>query len=330
MSILGLWLVLTRATPEGELAPSARGDAPLVVQWSGPSACGDARELVRHLERLGITAPEATLRVTFTDHFTDQERARGVARWSLDLTLDTASGRVERSVRAAECALLVDAAAVITAVALDPIAVAVEIAAQPRLPRSTPMPTRSPVPAANDDEPAPSRASSPPLPPPLPPARKRRAVLASIGARAIVGRGLVPRIDAGAEVQLALTIARARIEVTTWVIAPQPARLDDRPDAGADVGLVAVSTRGCLVLGPVRVQFEACTGIVLGGAFARAIGVERSRPGRSLWVGLEAGPRVVWRPRPRFGIRVGVDGVAGLRRPAFAIADRSAPIHRFG
>jgi hypothetical protein len=284
------------------------------LQWDAPPECPQARDVAERISALGVAADaNAEVRGAIT---------REGNRFRLALELATPAGRTRRTIDADRCELLAQSAAVVVAVALDPLATATTM-------RSETLPVSPSIPPPQAS--APIDATTPVVEPRARPLVARRRPVKPkwiLGARAVVGRGTLPTIDVGGELVVGPAWPHVRLELGALGLAPQRAEYPDRADVGTDTGIAAAIVRGCGALGPDRVQFELCAGIQLGAAIARGFGVRRPNTVGAPWLAFELGPRLVVRPHPNVGILLGVSAVLAALRPAFGIAERDDPADR--
>lgn len=312
------WTLLLVVAPEQ--AP------PVAIEWVAPAAC-PSHDVVS--ARVGArlrpaSAPGASARLEV------HETADG---FSLALGITIGGAVTDRVIEAPHCDELVDAAALVIAVAVDPVFVTTEvdvaalvaeaepvaIAVPPELPMTEMLPRRGP---ARPREPTPTR-----VPAPL-----------RIGLRASVGGwfGAMPRPATAIAVDFVVPASRiVRAEVGALAIPRQ--RVSASASAGADLWLATAVVRGCIapILGSgtkglARVRPRACVGVAVGaiGGRGRGDGIDTTAA-RELWVSPTIASGIEVAIVRRLGVFAGVDGHVHARLPGFHL-DGVGPVHRVG
>lgn len=287
-------------------------DKPLLeLDWRAPPDCVTPSELLTRVELLlGRPLqldgdPNIDLRA---------EIVRDEAELLLHLEFRQPTAR-EREFRANSCAELLDAAAVVLAVMIDPLASLNELPPAPSEtePEPEPKPPREPAP-----EPEPE-------PKPNPPAVTQLGGLVRLGGGVLVPS--LPGVAGGPTLALGLRRRALRVELVGAYWASQPARHTAMPELGARISLGTVATRVCGVprVGPV--EFPLCGAVELGGmrgvAFGTPDAVARALP----WVAIQAGGAASFGFARMLALWVGVDVVAPITRPGFSI-DGLGSLHR--
>ncbi|MBK8238000.1 MAG: hypothetical protein IPK74_20935 [Deltaproteobacteria bacterium] len=297
------WLMLALAqdpaAPRDEPPPAGE----VVLEWSAPSACPTRRDVQRRLgELLGAASSNtAGVRVSGT------VVAEG-SGFALTLRTHTASGTSEHTLASPDCRALADGAALIAAVAADPLAVDRTLQAPP--PEAPPPPDETVV------------TVSPPLDDP--PRRRGRLRLARFALRAegALESGLLPKLGFGPIVSAGMIGPYWRAELSAIYLAPRSVFTDASKTAGAAIGRWAVRARGCGVPTWRILEFPLCMGFEGGQLSARPLGTGmtaaaadgRDARGFGVW---SAGGAIGISPRPFVAFFVGVDGLVALARPRF-------------
>jgi hypothetical protein len=299
-AMLGPVLVALAPAP----APiEATGDGPTIV-WTPAPGCPDAAALRSRVERLigrplhdGAEAVEVTARVTHGETF------------ALALRVRSDTGIRERTITAPDCEALVEIAAVVIAVAVDPSASLLpepEPAPEPEPPQTTTPPQRAAIVA-------------PPRPRRSP--RRRSRPTGTLGALAGVGLGIVPGPTAVVGGGGGVRWPHARLDLAVEHAVTRTARLDG--GRGVEVRVLAARAHGCWVPTVGRVlEFPLCAGVAAGVAHGRGFGVPRGETRRAPWVGLHAQAGVWIAPlagRRWFAFGPMVRLQAPLVRPAFTL-----------
>lgn len=306
--------------PEPETAPT---DRPLLeLDWRAPPDCVTPSELLARVELLlGRPLqldgdPDIDLRA---------EIVRDETELSLHLEFRQPTVR-EREFRAHSCAELLDAAAMVLAVMIDPLASLNELPAAPTEPSDAP-PASEPLP---EPEPTPPREPAPepepePEPEPNPPAVTQLGGLVRLGGGVLVPS--LPGVAGGPTLALGLRRRALRVELVGAYWASQPARHTAMPELGARISLGTVATRVCGVprVGPV--EFPLCGAVELGGmrgvAFGTPDAVTRTLP----WLAIQAGGAASFGVARMLALWVGIDAIAPITRPGFSI-DGLGSLHR--
>lgn len=313
----GLALALALAPVEaparlGWLAPgeaTARSD--LALQWSAPSECPPRTALE---QRIAALVPGATGEAVVVD----VALRRVVDGFEGEISLHAPRGTSARTLHAPSCASVVEAMALLVAVAIEPLAT--ERALQRPARASVPDPPAVTTPSMRAPMLAPVAAD----PVADPPRTRVQAVL-----RLAAEGGLVPLPRLGMGVGVALGLRhrwlRAGAHARAW-----PAQHVVHPrDAAVSAELRALAFGAHLCGGPrwTALELPICGGLDAGVVHGRGRGAlvvarEVTRP----WVALHLGPALVWSPVPAVGLWLGFDVVASVLRPRFTI-DPLGSIH---
>lgn len=301
MALLLLALFVTTSQP----APG------LDVQWRGDAGC-DEHVFHGSLQRwLAHTAAPRPLQVVV------EARAVGDGRFVARLELADAHDRTSRELHGASCDEVAQAAAFVTAVAVDPGVLA------PRPgPPNRPAPELAPEPPSGPSSVPPVselELDEPPASPPTP----RRLPLAALVR---VGAGLealgMPRVGPLAQLAVGLQGRRWRVELVGLYRAPTPIVAERLPHVGAQIGLWTAGARGCGVVRPGPLELPLCLGLELGQALARAHGFPDAGRGQLPWLAAVAAPALAWAPRRLAGVVAvwaGLELGLPLRRGVFAV-----------
>lgn len=294
-------------------------DDPVALDWRGPEACPGPAAVLGSLEALAQRDEHAAAR--------PRVRVVGVTRevggrFELDLRIHTASMSLRRRLRADACETLADAAALLIAIALDPLEVAAQVAVEAADPVS-----RLPV----DDVPL-AVAAPPEAVVVAPPRPRPAAVVRPPASPRIVGLVRVEGgIDVGATPGLAgavggaagLLARRVRVEAYGLYTRPRPLQLDEQKVG--EVARWALGARGCARVVQGALEIPLC-GALEGGQFlASGTGATlRPQSARPRWFAAAIGLGLMWSPRPRVGVGGRVELVVPLARARFAVDDRVA------
>lgn len=272
-------------------APAQAQSPGLELRWPTIAGCPTQAEVEATVSRLVAGGAPRPVTAAATLH------QRDAPRWTLTLTLRDGDGEQTRVLTSLRCQALADAAAVILAVAAEPLAVATHVtpvaAAQPPAIASVvPAPPAPAIAFQPQPEPGPfdARPLAPaPAPPPRPAVRPRLGLdlqgAAALGPSGRAGPGLL--------LGLSLRWPRVRLQARASHWFASRVQHPERPDLGVTLRLTAATLRACpaLVRGPV--ELELCGGLELGALRAEGDGLQQNRVQRGLWAAgvLAAGAR---------------------------------------
>jgi len=275
------------------------------IDWRAPTPCPDAAEVGRRARALGTEV--ATLRVA------GEVSAGSDGTFVLQLAIDEAPPR--RYV-ARDCDSLADVAALVLALASDPVAVALRSEAIGPRPVHEAVTSRIAAPdhAPAPHEPAPKR--------PVVPVPPRSRVEGFARVHASFGIAELPRFDTGLGVAFGIGAGPGRFELHVAHLFARTAAVPSPGDVTAVIASWNFSPRGCAVLGRGSVRAALCAGPELGLVTADGRGLADNDRALALWIAAIAAPGFEWTIRPRLQLHAGVEMVAALRRPRFAARER--------
>lgn len=308
MLALAAWLVLGPA--EVAAAPSADTPPGIAVEWNAAPGC-PTREVVetRLAELLGAPLA-ASARVDV------RARVERVAEgFTLHLRLETAAGTDEHTLSSPDCQALADGAALVAAVAADPLAVDRTLQ-EPAKPTDDSLPEVLPVGPAK-----------PPAPPPKP-RQPLRLLRFALRAEGVLTYGVLPKLGFGPIVTLGLIGPRWRAELAAIYLAPRKTFVDPMQTSGAAISSWALRMRGCGVPVWRQLEFPLCAGFEGGQLSPQPIGtVALPNTLRDKGFGMfSAGGAIGYSPRPFIAVFAGVDAIVALVRPRFVI--NAMEVHR--
>ncbi|HWB80578.1 MAG TPA: hypothetical protein VG755_36690, partial [Nannocystaceae bacterium] len=252
MLALAAWLALGPA--EVAAAPSADTPAGITVEWNAAPGC-PPREVVetRLAELLGAPLA-ASARVDV------RARVERVSDgFTLHLRLETAAGTDEHTLSSPDCDVLADGAALVAAVAADPLAVDRTIK-EPAKPIDTTPP-----------EVLPDQPVKPPTSPPKP-RQPLRLLRFALRAEGVLTHGVLPKLGFGPIVTLGLIGPRWRAELAAIYLAPRKAFVDAMQTSGAAISSWSLRMRGCGVPVWRELEFPLCAGFEGGQLSPQPIG----------------------------------------------------------
>ena len=316
--MLATGLLLALATSPTPAVPS-----PVELRWDAPAGCPAQAELERQVAALLAGHPPADprARVAF------RVERRG-PQWQLHGEIHGAQASGRRDLSAATCGELVEAAALIVAIAVDPDFVPGEPAVPP-----PPPPAESTLPDPNTPQSLPDPNTRQSLPESRPPeplttSAPRRPALV-LGLSAGLGLGALPapagllRLILGLEGRL----WSAAVVQDLWLprVAYLPATATTPPATyGGRFWLWSAGLRGC-VLAPLgrRLSLPVCGTLAAGVHAGTGVGaVTHARRQVSPWLGLAVGPGLQLRVSPRVRLGLALELLGILARPDLRIAGR--------
>ncbi|HWB81323.1 MAG TPA: hypothetical protein VG755_40450 [Nannocystaceae bacterium] len=295
----------------GAFAPPA---AAIEVQWEAPAGCPDREALRARLDaRVGPDAqgPAAV-------HGTVVASPSG---YVLALELAIAGSSTQRTLEAATCDELVDAAALIVAVALDPVFAV----AEPSIAEVIAAPEAAPTRAT-------TRSQVAIAPTPVEPPTRRRPTLRTLGLalRPTVGVwfGAVPRAAATIGFDVVFPARRSlRAELGVLAIPRQRVAITG---GGANLWLASAVLRACFAPAVGRVRPMGCAGIGAGAIGGRGFG-DGIVPSAGVqpWAAITGGAGLGIALTRRFEIVVRGEGHIHLHQPGFHL-EGIGSLHRVG
>jgi len=297
------WALLGAAMASGRPVQAA-----VPLRWEAPAGCPEASQVQAWVDAL--VEPSAS------------GRARGevvatAGRFRLTLEIMTPSGTIERDLEALQCEPLARAAAVVVAVAVDPI----EAEARASVPQPPLLAVTAAAPtAAARPSPAEPRRSTISAAAPDPPAGSRRWRPRSLmlGAEGGAGAGLLPGAHATAQAWAGLSWRRLEAQAMAM---HRFGRLVEQPSGGG--ASISATTAG-VALGPVmherRWSLRLLAALEAGAMVADGRGLRNPRTAVSPWLGVGLRPGVAWSPVAWLALRGEIGLTASILRPRFTIA----------
>lgn len=314
-----VWLLWTLGPPVQAPEPSA----PLT--WEAPPSCPSAESVAASIEQF---APGVLEQVD-----PDRARLRAVVEidgtgYAATVTTTSPEARTSRVLQAADCRVIAEAVALMTAVALDPLRSAETIAARTQPPPSERAPSEPAAPNQPEPEfdpkpePEPEPERDPP-PEPVPTARVNlsdpafeaprndRLRAPRFAARVFAGGGYGPTDTGYATIggAVALYGDRWRAQVGAGWSTPRTIRSAADASVGGTFDAWHLAARGCFV--PTvgarqRLELPLCPGVELGQVRGRGLDeLPVALDAEFLWFALGVGQGLWFVPTPR--VAVGVD-----------------------
>jgi hypothetical protein len=277
------------------------------IDWHAPASCPDAAEVERRARSLGPgLAPKSMVgEVTIAADGT----------FVLDLAID---GAPSRRYVAHDCEALANVAALVLAVAVDPVAVAATRTEVPAAVGDIP-PTAAPVVL-----PSPAVSTSPNIAVtrPASPRRSPPPLEGFARVHGVFGIGELPRFDAGLGVALGIGAGHGRFELHGTYLFARSAALPGVGEAEAVIASWNLSPRGCGLLGRRSVRATLCAGPEVGIVTASGRHLRQVDDTVAVWIAAVGAPGIEWAILPWLRLHAGVELVAGIRRPQFAARER--------
>ncbi|WAS90109.1 hypothetical protein [Nannocystis punicea] len=302
---------------------------PPAIEWRAPEGCPTRDDVLDALAAL--TRPPDLEGV----------RVRGVVRrvagrYELRLDIHTRRLTQRRVERADACESLDGAAALIIAIAIDPLEFANQLAPPP--PEPTPEPEPEPAPPVPPPpeivEPAPvgpepKPAADPPPPPtpeptptrpPLPPRSRDLSVLVRVDGA--IDAGATPTIAGDVGGALGILWRRLRMEAVGHYMPPRPLTFGAEDARVGTVARWALGVRGCGRFIRGVLEIPVCLGLEAGQLLAEGAGITVDpRRARPPWFAASLGLGLVWSPHPRVGLGVRTDFLVTPLRAPFTVSD---------
>ena len=235
--------------------------------------------------------------------------------YTLVLRLDAGSGASERRFDAPSCAELLEPAAVVVAVAVDPL-----VEPPPRVPElpEDPQPRAAPP----HEEAAPRAVDLPrEIPVPQRPRRSRWPLRSALGIFGGVDGGNLPAAGGLLAGSLGLLVGRARAELVVLHVFART--IDDDERGAGSFRITAARGQGCFEPRARRLSFPLCAGLELGAIRGIGVDVPKTDRVRRLWLALVGSAGLAWAPIPRLALVVRGELVVGPRRHAFTLGGRA-------
>lgn len=242
-----------------------------------------------------------------------------------------------RRLEHATCEPLGRAAALILAVAVDPVAVAGHVAPS-GTPSATDEPPPKPAPVAVPASdvapppaaPTPARADTIAPQPPTPPRRPvRTSPRLGLRPEFVIGTALLPgTVEFGFGGAAALFGRHWRVELDGTYWLPQETTIDDT-GIGGRVSLAHGGVRGCYVADAGPLQVPLCGGLSVGALIGRSVGLTPRVRNTDVWAGLPLSAGLAWAPVRALALFARAEAVVSLRIPGFHVEGLSR-LHRVG
>jgi hypothetical protein len=309
------------------------GAEAVVLEWDAPGSCPDAAAVRRALAGYLGEAPSAEAGAAVRAVARVSERGGG---YRLSLRTETPSGVTTRQTTASDCTVLVDATAVIVAIAVDPSTMLARGAAAPEPVAVEPAVEPGPVepePEPVAAEPVAESAAEPVVEPavePVPPTPPEPRVRFGMRVGGGVDVGVLPGLAGGVRLAGAAFGRgwRAELRGDSWF--PRTTIVQD--GIGGRVSLVSLGARGCGVPAVARVglEFPLCAGLEAGAMRGDPVGDRIASPqsSRRPWLAADASAGLAWAPRRFIALVLQAELVVPILRAGFRVGE--VEVHRVG
>ena len=313
----------------GVLSVSGRAAAQAVpakvsLRWAAPDECPDDAQLVHQVESLlGESLLDAGEQALSVRGSAQGDPGKG---YSAKVSFTGAQGTEERYLEHPSCENLVQALALVIALAIDPervratqqtrdAQVDAPVVAEPPVPSAPPEPA-TPAPARRAE---PSSAS---------PANVERGSMlrgARFALHGVAGAGPLPRLGAGLEATLGWHRQSFRLQLVGRYWVPREKAVNNAA-VSLDLALNTLGARACWQVLAGAWQAAACAGGDLGdmSASGRGLGLQKPRTPHALYGDLVGGLELAYtgsRLMPEGGVEVS----GALSRPHFGIGQNGQP-----
>ena len=300
-------------------------DAPARVslRWNAPDACPDDSEAVRNVEGfLGQRLSESR-----EQQLGVSVDVQGTAHgFSAKLVFASPRGAEQRNLEHPDCSKLMEAAALLVALAIDPERVQ---ARQDTARASDDVLARdgkaAPEPATAAPEPPAAPPPAAPLPPafgpaPLRPKALRSSLRPTMAMSAFAGRGPLPTLAPGFTGELGLRYAWFRATAIGCYWAPANAGIEGLPGSSVRLTLASAGARACGVRRAGAWAVGGCLGADLSQLSGSGEGVDNARTRSEAFASMSLGANLAY-VRTALAPLLGVELSRTLSRPRFGVLE---------
>jgi hypothetical protein len=297
---------------------------PVELVWEAPAECPDGGAVLSRIEEILGPANEHAGETVSVSAAIKAVEGGG---FQMKLRVDAAEGATERAVVATQCETLVDATALVAAIAVDPIRAMAHLQAAGEQDAAELVPS-APEPEEPEVEPEEPAAEPAVESRPEPVVRTtgrvepRRSVRGGVRLGPGIDYGALPGVAGGMGVVAGVLGSKWRADLVGSYWFPRETGVSGEPRAGGEVSLWAVGARGCWVPGTRSLELPLCAGMEAGALRGRGTR-ETVDPevAREPWIAALAGIALAWIPATQAALVLGVDAMVPLRRSGFTIGD---------
>lgn len=293
----------------------------------------------------GEPCPGASLEERVRPYVTADQQARaGLAvdghlrrsddgQWVLDLEIARGDDSSVRQLVAPHCETVLDAAAFVVAVAIDPSLASTPLSEPPvpepaTIPPPVPVDTQPRTSATSTTTPATAASTTADTPSSAPLPRKRN-LYGIVRAGGGLDFGALPRAGAMLEGAAGVGGRWFRAEVTGLYRLQTTQHAAKDPLVGGRFSMWAFGGRGCGVPRVGRVEFPLCAGVEGGRMIAQGFGLPTRRTVRVPWGAATIGPGLAWKPHKNVALIAQVALGVPFVRARMSIENLGS-IHRTG
>jgi hypothetical protein len=317
--LVGASLLLLVRTAVGEpSAPEHAGKHAVALHWVAPESCPDSQSILARVEGLVGQALSESATVPFTVEMRASRNDLSV--WTLNISFRGGENPTSRTVTAATCDELADAAALFIALAIDP---------------NLPLATRPTAGTAGDGEPAAAAPAAAQVTPPAAPGPRaetreapgpkrelapRAPLRIHVGALEAIWFQRLPGVAPGLVLTTGLSRYRWRISAELGFYPKQHA---DAPTGrtGGDLWLASAELNLAYSLPQNRIELAPYLGFELELMHGVGTGQLRPEQGTTTIAAFSAGARLEYSVSRSWALLVRAKGSAPLNRPSFHTGD---------
>jgi hypothetical protein len=309
----------------GAVAPAAAQEAAprVLLRWNAPEECPDDAELLRTVEQF-LGEPLAAAR---QQQLSVSLNVTAVATgFSANMRFGSASGVEERSLEHPECVKLMEACALLTALAIDPERVRARqdqerVAMLP--PRVDPAPASlqpvetSAVALVMKNEPEPQRDQASVAASPLR-SRARATLRPWLEVVGFTSGGVLPKVGPGLGAEVALEREHFKLGLVGryWIQRTTP--VPQSQNGEIEIGLWTLGLRACALSWLGQWSLRGCVGADMGDMVGTGQGLAGGHDSHAVFSALTAGLGLRYGSH-RLAPVVGVEGAWGASRPRFGV-----------
>ncbi len=286
-------------------------ELPLELEWNAPSECPSRDDVRREVARMALTGATGETLRRVDAHAKVTKLASGAWHVRVETLVEGTKG--VRAFDAETCAAAADGAALMLAIAVNPLASMAEI--EPPKPEPKPAPVPTPDPSA-----------SPPIaeePPPSPSGRRLTAQpLVSLGAALAADFGTLPSSALGVQISLGVSPGPLRVELVGGVWSPQNATSSLFPRDGAHFRLMTLGARLGYALRAGVFQFVPYVGASVARLSADGFGGTATFEQHATWIAPLVGFALEASFARFLSVRLTAEAQVPTARSSFVVVDQ--------